>query len=59
MCAPVVRTGNGAKPLVPSCVPNLQLNFVAIELKGFEPEVNSDGGEEDLAKFIIRVSDND
>ena len=49
----IVRTGDGPKPLLAGCVPNLQFDYISIKSHGFKSEVDSDGSQVALLESII------
>lgn len=59
MGSAVVRAGDGPETFVACSVPDLQLDLISPEREGLKSEVDPDGGEEDLAEFVIGVSDDD
>lgn len=44
LTASIVGTGDGSKPLLSSCVPDLEFDIFVINLDGLESEVDADGG---------------
>lgn len=58
-CSPSSRfrvhtSGNGAEPLLPGGIPDLELDALAIELDGANFEVNADGCDEGGSKRVVR-----
>ena len=48
---------NGAKTLLSSGVPDLELDALTVELDGTDFEVNPDGGDERRGKGIVREAE--
>ena len=57
MCSSVVGAGDCSESFVSCSIPDLKFDFVAVEREGFEPEVDSDGCQKNLAELVISVSD--
>ena len=59
MATPVVRTRYCSESLLPSSIPDLKLDIFAVDLNGFEPEINANGGEIVLGELILNEANED
>jgi len=57
LSASVVARSEGAEALLPSCVPNLQLNHVVFVLHGLELEIDADRIEKVLIEGVLGVAE--
>jgi len=51
-----VRSSDGAEPLLPCSIPDLQLYSLIVQLDILNFEVDTDGGDEGGGKCLVRVS---
>ena len=59
LAAPIVGTGNGPEAFLPSGVPDLELDIFAINLYGFESEVDAYSCEVVLGELIVNETHED
>jgi len=56
MCTSVVGRSNGPESFLPSCVPNLELHCLSIELDRTDFKVDADSGDVALSVGVVRKS---
>jgi hypothetical protein len=49
----VVGAGDGPEALLAGCVPDLELNHLAVDIHGLEPEVDPNGGQVVLVELVV------
>ena len=59
MRSSIIWTSDRAKSFVTSRVPNLKLDFVTVQGKRLKSEIHPDRSQEDLAEFIVSITNND
>ena len=57
LAASIVCAGDGSEPLLSGSVPDLKLDAFIIDGEGFEPKVDSDGGQIVLWELVLYESD--
>ena len=57
MSTSIVRGGDGLESILTSCVPNLELDYLAINIYGLDFEVHTDGRHEIVVEVVVHKPD--